>query len=574
MLPMRVRVGQMLRSLSENPAVGPRLLSLAMVIAIVAGVVASGGFSVTIQVGQPGEVVGGTAATVGSGGSGSSLTGTSPTASGSSSPSSGSSTAGPASSGSASSGSASSGSGGGASTEVGAAATGEEGGAAGAASVEGQGDRCAGAELGETDHGVTAETIEIALMTVDLARLDAIGFGVSAGEVDFPKIMDAWTNHLNANGGVACREVIYIHHETDLSEDAQIASCKELTQDRKVFAVLSPGGNVAGAPCITKDNQTPMPTALAAPERWAREGSPYLWDILQSQERILTNHVRWLVEAGEITKEASLDQEPTKVGVVYANEPYGGPSVENAMIPEFKSHGYDPKVARLPYDTEQAAAQMAQVVLDFQQSGVNHVVLPTNIIYKTQFMQQAEQQNYYPDYSEDDATVGCQDALTGTYPERSWDRTKCVSVGLLNGAPNGLTPPALQEYYAQNPFAQHADAIYLATNPEGYDQGGEANEEDTLAQQASHYLIGSLVSMWAQAAQRVDPSTITRASWGEAMAGTGAFHETVSPNPYTYGPEKWSGPDFIQIVQWHAEAGDGYEERSYRELRPFFESWY
>jgi hypothetical protein len=323
--------------------------------------------------------------------------------------------------------------------------------------------------------------------------------------------------------------------------------------------VISPGGLVGGAPCITKDNKTPLVAALAAPEYWSREGAPYLWDVLMSQERVQLNHVQWMHDNGHIN--------PTDhhVGVVYANEPYGGPSVEGSMIPHLKTLGYEVRVGKLPYDTEQAAAQMAQTVLDFQQAGVNHVMMPVNIVYKTQFMQQAESQNYFPVYSEDDATVGCQDFLTGTYPEASWDETLCVGAGLLNGGPNGLRPADLQAYFESNPFAQRADAVYLATNPEGYDNGGEANEEDTLAQQGTNYHLGQLFMLWAQAANRVGPE-LTRPAWGAAMEATGAFDQTVSPTPYSFGKGKWSGPDHLEVVQWHAEAGDGYEERLYRRV--------
>lgn len=431
----------------------------------------------------------------------------------------------------------------------------------------GDADPCAGATLTATDNGVTEDAITVALLTVNLANLDALGFGLATGNIDNAKILNAWANHLNANGGIACREVRFIEHETDLDVDRQIADCKALTQDIKVHAVLSPAGLVAGAQCITKDNHTPLVAALAAPDYWNEEGSPYLWDVLMSQDRILANHVEWLVDSGTIVPDEDL------VGVVYAAEPYSGPSVENTMIPAFERLGVPVRPAELAYDAEQAAAQMAGVVVDFQTSGVTHVVFPVNFIYKTQFMQQAEQQQYFPEYSDDEATVGCQNVLTGTYPERSWDRAWCVSTGLLNGAPNGLRPGELQDYLATDPFAQLADQVYLATNPEGYDNGGQSDEDDTLVQQGGTYLYGSLILLWAQGADRVGPD-LTRAAWGEAMFSTGVFDATVAPNPYTYGPGKYSGPDHIQIVQWHAEAGDGYESRLWRKLTDYFPAYH
>lgn len=555
MLPLRVRLSQMLETASNDPGVLRRLIGLCTVLIVVAGVIASGGFSLSFEVGdRDGSALATGAAGAGrtfaadgellvDDGSGAVPVGGAAAASGT--------TGGRATGGATGS---TRGTAGGAATSGSPAAAGGEQ-AASATSTP----SCEGASLRATDNGVTKDAITISLLQTDLAALDAAGFGLSTGEVDYPKIIKAWENHFNTSGGVACRKVVIRYDKTDLTIDGQLASCKQLTQDIKVHAVITPGGLVGGAPCITKDNKTPLVAALAAPNYWASEGAPYLWDVLMSQERVQLNHVQWLHDAKKI------NTKDTHVGVVYAAEPYGGPSVEGAMIPRLKELGYRVRVGKLPYDPEQAAAQMAQVVLDFQRSGVNHVMMPVNIVYKTQFMQQAESQQYFPEYSEDDATVGCQDFLTGTYPERSWDQTLCVGAGLLNGAPNGLRPAELQAYYKANPFAQKADMIYLATNEEGYDRGGEAPEEDRLAQQATNYHLGQLFSLWAQGANRVGPE-LTRAAWGAAMEQTGAFGETVSPTPYTYGRGKWSGPDFIEIVQWHAEASDGYGERLWRRV--------
>lgn len=549
MLPLRVRLSQMLETASNDPGVIRRLIGLCMVLVLVAGVVVSGGFSLNIDIGDRDE----TMVATGVPAAGQTFAGEGdPLAEiGSSSvPTGGTTATGPATTGGRAAGGPT------ASAAGTAGGTTPAGGGGGQAAAAPSTPSCEGAALRATDNGVTKDAITISLLQTDLAALDAAGFGLSTGEIDYPKIIKAWENHFNASGGVACRKVVIRYDKTDLSVDGQLASCKQLTQDVKVHAVITPGGLVAGAPCITKDNKTPLVAALAAPNYWASEGAPYLWDVLLSQERVQLNHVQWMHDAKKI------NTKDTHVGVVYAAEPYGGPSVEGAMIPKLKELGYRVRVGRLPFDAEQAAAQMAQVVLDFQQAGVNHVMMPVNIVYKTQFMQQAESQRYFPDYSEDDATVGCQDFLTGTYPAESWDKTLCVGAGLLNGAPNGLRPADLQAYYKGNPFAQKADKVYLATNKEGYDRGGEAPEEDRIAQQAVNYHLGQLFSLWAQAANRVGPE-LTRAAWGAAMEQTGAFGETVSPTPYSFGRGKWSGPDFIEIVQWHAAASDGYEERLY-----------
>jgi hypothetical protein len=37
-------------------------------------------------------------------------------------------------------------------------------------------------------------------------------------------------------------------------------------------------------------------------------------------------------------------------------------------------------------------------------------------------------------------------------------------------------------------------------------------------------------------------------------------------HPLTFGPTKWDGPDHIVAVQWRAQAGDGYKERTFRRI--------
>jgi hypothetical protein len=212
---------------------------------------------------------------------------------------------------------------------------------------------------------------------------------------------------------------------------------------------------------------------------------------------------------------------------------------------------------------------MAQVVLDYQMANISLVTMPTNLIYKTQFMQQAEKQRYFPTYTDSDVTVGCIDFVTGTYPPSEWDKTKCLTEFLVNG----MSTAQLDKYFSTNPYAQYADRVYKATNPEGYDNNGQSNDTDRLAQRNLHYLVGTLLLMMKQAADRVGVN-LTRPAWGAEMGRTGTFTDVAGPHPLSFGPTKWSGPDHLAVVQWHAEASDDHAAATYHQLAPPFKSSY
>ena len=413
---------------------------------------------------------------------------------------------------------------------------------------------CEGATLGDNDQGVTAKTIKLGFLIPNLNELQAGGFNVGLAG-DWDRIIPAWVNELNRTGVGCGRKIEFVKESFDvLSVDDMLAKCKSMTEDHKVFSVLTPGGyDSVGQLCIAKDHKTPLVNTEPEPEGWYRESAPYLWSLLMTKDRMHRNHMRWLIQSGEI-------KPATKVGVVYHGIPNVAPSVKNTLLPELDKGGIKPvKVVELSSDSQQALGQINQVVLQFRQAGVQYVIMPMNLIFKTQFLQAAEQQGYFPKYTDSDHYFGCFDFTTDTYPAKAFQGTKCVSS--LEVA--GMRPAEARKYAAEHPYGKYADQVYLQSFPDGYDRGGQDDQERADAQRALFLSMGSLVKLWQQAADRAGPN-LTRASWGAAMGQTGKFDKITTPTPLTFGPEKWDGPDLITVVEWHAEAGDGYEDRSFR----------
>ena len=437
---------------------------------------------------------------------------------------------------------------------TGAAQGGEGGGTPPPTAAAGGGDPCAGASLGATDQGVTAETIKLGVLVPNLNELAAAGFNVGLTG-DFDRIMTAWTNEFNRTGGVACRKVTWVKDVFDVtSTDDMLRACRVMTQDQKVFSVVTPGGyDSVGQLCIAKDAKTPLINGEPEPASWYRDSAPYLWTSSTSKDRGHINHVRYLVENGHLTAKS-------KVGVIYDGVPHVAPATEAGLLPELKRQGIKPtKTFKLAADVEQALAQINQVVIDFQLAGVDFVFMPMNLIYKTQFMTSAEQQGYFPRYTDSDHNFGCYDFTTSTYPAKSFENTVCVTATDAYGRVD------LEKFADKHPYAQYADQVYFRTYPEGYAADRESDEWDV--QRALHVAFGSTLRAWELAAKRVGPD-ITRPKWGDSMGKTGSFDQCVCEKPIFWGPGKWDASTQIKGLIWKSKASGGYPERWFHELTP------
>jgi len=411
---------------------------------------------------------------------------------------------------------------------------------------------CDGAQLGATDQGVTAEAIKLGVLVPNLNELQVAGFPVGLAG-DFDAIMDAWTAEMNRTG-VACRKVQWVKRVFDVtSADDMQRVCREMTQDEKVFSVVTPGGyDSVGQLCIAKDAKVPLVNAEPEPAEWYAQAQPYLWTLSTSKDRGHINHVRYLVEKGLLKKSA-------KIGVVYDGVPHVAPATEKGLLPELERQGLKPtKVFKLSSDVEQALGQINQVVVDFRLAGVDFVFMPMNLIYKTQFMTAAQQQDYKPQYTESDHNFGCFDFTTSTYPAEQYDGTYCVTASDAYGRVD------LEAYAKQHPFAKYADEVYFRTHEGGYHEDGEGSD-GWNTQKALHISVGSMLKLWEQAANRVGPN-LTRAAWGQAMGQTGDFDQCVCENPLRFEPDKWDGTTTVKGLRWHAEASGGYRERWYHEI--------
>ncbi len=135
--------------------------------------------------------------------------------------------------------------------------------------------------------GVTTDTIKFGVVTADLDNLRELGL-VDINNGDVPDIWEVLVADMNANGGVAGRqlEMVYTEYNPVFSASAEDA-CVKLTQDEEVFIVL---GGIAGPAidsvlCFIEQNETAMIGGTHTPAHFPARKAPWVAIAMSSERR-------------------------------------------------------------------------------------------------------------------------------------------------------------------------------------------------------------------------------------------------------------------------------------------------
>lgn len=260
---------------------------------------------------------------------------------------------------------------------------------------------------GTSGRGYTAKTITVGVIKSSSSATFAAALGVSGDGGDLGAQYAAVTKYINANGGVAGRELKLVVHDIDFAtavnnpSQASAEICTAFTQDAHVFAVLNPLPYREQHDCLGKAN-TPMVDGGG--------NTPYL---AQSE---LDRYSNLLFGAGVITAESmakSLVQSllarkfltgwnttngtpgnaPVKIGLLFAESP-DATNVANLERKYLKEAGFTIADTVSYSATVQAGLAATQsAILKFKAEGITHVFGASVF-----FLQGAQQQNYRPRY--------------------------------------------------------------------------------------------------------------------------------------------------------------------------------
>ena len=241
-----------------------------------------------------------------------------------------------------------------------------------------------------TDQGVTATTVTIAVILLDVAGANSF-LGVPPPD-EQQRENQAVVDALNRQGGLRCRRIVPKYYtDNPLDASSEHAICLNVVA-AKVFAAIGGLYQPQNATCLPQ-NKIPSYTQTIRPTSEMKRFSPYLFSFYDDSDTDFRTYA-----AG--AKEQGFFNGMNKLGVVtYDCFPEYAPQLLGALgragIPSVKIETFDygcpPGGIVVPPST------VAQAVLQFQRHGVDRVMSGGPNL--AAFSSRAQSQGYHPKYA-------------------------------------------------------------------------------------------------------------------------------------------------------------------------------
>ena len=317
------------------------------------------------------------------------------------------------------------------------------GGAIGGGGVAGSAGGGAGSVTGltATDRGVSATTIKLGFLLLDIGTVGRLGVTVAINPAQQQAAFQSYVDDINSRGGINGRKIQPYYRAYDVTDrDDQIAACRELTQDRQVFAVLGGFNIVDPNLCVVEENKTPLISNANNNPDWvfARAGGRLI-TLYPRSGRMMAATVAEMERVGLASK---------RIGIMSdgLNDPGGQVAMQLQRLLEQRGH----KVVyrgQLSDDISTASSQVPVEENRMQTAGGTGaevvVFLSSNAVYGTQFVNQANSQNYHPAYLNTDWASNNGDTTNSNMPE-SYDGSLAFTFnrGYSGKKPSPVVPEA------------------------------------------------------------------------------------------------------------------------------------
>jgi ABC-type branched-subunit amino acid transport system substrate-binding protein len=399
-------------------------------------------------------------------------------------------------------------------------------GGAAPATAAGDAVKQAAQSLTASDVGVTPDSIKVGFMILDLGNTGRQG--VNTTGVD-PKqqqaMLQAYVDDLNARGGVNGRKIAPFYRVFDaLSPDDLRAACLEMTEDKKVFAIVSmPGYGDTAALCVTAEHHTPLVnTGDGISQEYFDKSGGLLITQMEAGERFMQNYVDQLTQLNLLAGH--------KIGILTDQREVYTQVVDNGLIPALQKGGYTiAHVSRLSSDQSTSPSQVPIEVANMRRDGVDTVIFVTNFLNSTPFVQAAGGQAWNPRWLSSDWGSASDFENQGMPP--NYDGA-LVMTGKRYDEPRAGLP--------ENPTDAHCREIYEKSTGQTltHDSGANANY-NTL-------VIGcGLMQIFEAAAKAAGPN-LTRTGFASAAANLGQMNIGFTL-PGQFRPNK---TDFVDSFRW------------------------
>jgi hypothetical protein len=402
---------------------------------------------------------------------------------------------------------------------AGAAAGSTAAGATGSQPVAGAGAPAAATSncpSGSTDQGVTATTLLVAVVVLDVAGGNGI-LGVPPAS-EQRRQNEAMINYYNSKGGIRCRKLVAKYYtDNPLDANSEHSICLDIVAS-KVFASIGGLYQPQNSTCLAQ-NKIPSYTQTTRPTSEMKRFAPYVFSFYADSETNFNIYV-----AG--TKEQGFFNGMTKMGVLtgqcfpeYNDQLFA--ALGRAGIGKDKIVTFD--YGCPPGGIVQSPSTVAQAVLKFQQAGVNRVMTAGQNL--GQFTRQAASQGFRPQYSSTDVDTTLQLTNgTGFAPDK----------GNFDGAIN----IANNQYGALNSPGTPISAFTNECNA-ALTKGGAQKATDEIGYAGGTCNQWNMFSLGATKAK-----SLQRAQLAAGLNSVGRFEQSYPGAPALWNnPAKtWAGP--------------------------------
>jgi hypothetical protein len=245
--------------------------------------------------------------------------------------------------------------------------------------------------------GVTADTVKVVFVGVDLQRTSQLtGFrSVDAGDPQAQvKALETW---VNANGGIAGRRMQAVFRNYEASNDSPAAEeklCNQVTQDDQAFAVVLTGQFQSNArPCYAQRRTLMLDATLVATDRQTYEQlAPYLWAAsYPAYDEFVTAFLHTLSDRRFFTG---------SVGVVAADTPSNRAVFDKVVAPYLREAKVTPNVAWIDTtDLGTLNAGLNQSAISFRSKAIGQVMFLGGARMASFFLTAAAAQDFTARYA-------------------------------------------------------------------------------------------------------------------------------------------------------------------------------
>jgi hypothetical protein len=293
------------------------------------------------------------------------------------------------------------------------------------------------ARPGVTPTNPNLKPVKVGFLLLDLAGAGGLGFP-AVGSVDEQRaIYQRFTDDANAAGGIDGRKIQAVFASFDpLSEASMRNACLNLTEDQKVFVAISAGGFAGDSIlCVTQEHRTPLLSGVSgAPTEFYAKSSGLLFTQFWNSDRMVANLAHEAHQLGALKNKT--------VGILFDLR-YGPASVAQQLKREVEALGH--KVGRVSIFSADLSEGSTQVPIELSQhrsAGVDVILNMANAVLFTQFVQQADGQQWIVPYHNSDWNGANSDFFFSNLPA-SYDGNVNFTVARVNEGRARLPEPAI-----------------------------------------------------------------------------------------------------------------------------------